>query len=189
MVSATVPKMSAKRPQTQYSDRAKAEALLGVITNSGNVKKTADEAQIPNQTLANWTKGIGVNADVRRMVEENCLDLALELDSLAFQSVGLLPDKLPTASVRDLVGVFSQAIEKSQLLKGKATSIAGSLSDLEGAKIVLEDQRRVNGKYNKTLAEGKKLSDRQIYEYVIKPRFPDISAEQLQITEEAEAVK
>lgn len=176
--------MSAKRPQAQYSDREKAEALLGVITNSGNVKKTADESQIPNQTLVNWTKGIGINADVRKMVEENCLNLALELDSLSFQAVGLLPDKLLTASVRDLVGVFSQAIEKSQLLKGKATSIAGSLSDLEGAKLVLEDQRRTNGKFNKDLLEDERLSDWQIYKFVIKRRFPDISAEQLQITEE-----
>lgn len=58
-------------------------------------------------------------------------------------------------------------------------------TDLEKAVEILEDQRRVNGR-DSDFPEDMKLSDYQIFKYAIKPRFPELRAEQLEIVEETE---
>jgi len=69
----------------------------------------------------NWSKGIGINQDIRDRVNELNLNLADELESIAFQCAGLLPQKLPDAGVKEIVGAMSQSIEKSRLLRGEST--------------------------------------------------------------------
>ena len=49
------------------------------------------------------------------------------LDSVTLQCLDLLPEKLPTASVRDIVGAMHISIDKALLLRGQATSITATV--------------------------------------------------------------
>lgn len=117
-------------PKRQYSDEDKANALLVLQMNNGNVKIAAYETGIPYKTLANWRDGLGVTPAVAEIGDIKRKPLCDRLDELAHLAIDLLPEKMPSASVRDLVGVYGQSIEKSQLLSGKPTQINENRSDL-----------------------------------------------------------
>jgi hypothetical protein len=101
-----------------YSDREKSATLITLVANNGDIKKTSEQTGVPARNLYRWKDGLNINSDVRRMVAENRLDLANELEAIAFQCVGILPDKLQDASVKEIVGAMSQSIEKMLLLRG-----------------------------------------------------------------------
>lgn len=125
----------------RYSDREKAEALAAFDT-CGNLTETSRMTGIPDSTLSQWVNGsVGVNDDIPLMRDFKKLDLASKLESIAHQCAGLLPERLPEANVREIVGAMGQSIEKSQLLRGRPTSIT------ETKEFAKQTAREVQAKY------------------------------------------
>jgi hypothetical protein len=150
-----------------HSDKTKATTLLLLKSNRGSVKKTARVTGLPERTIAYWRDGYSINADVRAMVKEKSLALADELEAIAFQCVGILPQKLERADVRDLVGALSQAIDKSLLLRGHPTQITASTTTEE---LKTKYNEIVDKLYANAQARGEKLTREEIVERVVKEK-------------------
>jgi len=115
----------------KYSDREKAEALAVYDTCRGNLTEAARITGIPDSTLSCWVNGTnGMNDDIPNLRDFKKLDLADKLDTIAHQCAGLLPERLPDANVREIVGAMGQSIEKSQLLRGKPTEITETVNNV-----------------------------------------------------------
>ncbi len=113
----------------RYSDRERAEALA-MYDACGNLTEVSKTLGIPDSTISAWINhGAGLNDDIPDLRSFKKLDLASKLDTIAHQCAGLLPNRLPDANVREIVGAMSQSIEKSQLLKGNPTNITASVDN------------------------------------------------------------
>ncbi len=112
----------------KYSDRERAEALA--MHDAGeSLRKIQEVTGIPDSTLSAWINhNQGMNDDIPDLRTFKKLDLASKLDAIAHQCAGLLPDRLPEANVREIVGAMAQSIEKGQLLRGDPTNISASNS-------------------------------------------------------------
>ncbi len=112
----------------KYSDRERAEALA-MHDAGASLQKIQETLGIPDSTLSAWINhNQGMNADIPDLRTFKKLDLASKLDQIAHQCAGLLPDRLPEANVREIVGAMAQSIEKGQLLRGDPTSISANKS-------------------------------------------------------------
>jgi hypothetical protein len=117
---------------TEYSDDQAAHALAMLEANGGNAKKTAALLGIPRTTLRQWAgraKSSTARPKVVRaeLVQDRSAEIATNLENLAAKSIGFADAKMETASYKDLLIGAGIAIEKVQLLRGKATSRSESL--------------------------------------------------------------
>ena len=125
-----------QQPRTyqDYSLERKAEILALVEANGGNVLQTATDTGIPHQTIRFWLANEGRFSQIRN---DKRIELSSKLKLIAHQCADLLPDRLPNASVRDIVGAMAQSIEKSQLLDGLPTTITENI-ERQGLTVILE---------------------------------------------------
>lgn len=107
--------------RADYSYDQKTAAIALYRANGGNLKRTATELNLPANTLRYW---IETGIDLRPLKDTSLTD---KLDKLAHQCADQLPDMLPSASVREVVGALGQSIQLSQLLKGLPTSITETI--------------------------------------------------------------
>lgn len=119
-----------EQPRTyqDYSAERKAEVLALVEANGGNVQQTSRDTGIPHQTIRVWLETPERFSNLRN---EKRSELSQKLKNIAHQCADLLPERLPDASVRDIVGAMGQSIEKFQLLDGLPTSITESVERQE----------------------------------------------------------
>lgn len=112
--------------KSQYSDAFKANALIAVKLNEGNVTKTARELGIPWQTLQDWAvKGEGINAAVleyQRGVKGPLAD-AFETASRIFLERAMDPEAVGKTSAYYAMLAASDAFKSCQLGRGLPTSI------------------------------------------------------------------
>ena len=116
----------AERPSVyqDYSLDRKAEVLALVTANGGNVRRTSEDTGIHHATIQYWMRTSDRFAEIQPLKESN---LSLKLKAIAHQCADMLPEMLPSASVREVVGAMAQSIEKAQLLDGQPTSITESI--------------------------------------------------------------
>lgn len=125
-----------QQPRTyqDYSLERKAEILALVEANGGNVLQTAQEIGIHHSTIQYWQAN---QAQFAKIQQGKRIELSSKLKLIAHQCADLLPDRLPNASVRDIVGAMAQSIEKSQLLDGLPTTITENI-ERQGLTVILE---------------------------------------------------
>jgi len=104
----------------KYSDTQKAEALILLDANSGNLSRTAVQLDLPLVTLWEWARG-RVHPDVQGMRAGMTQQLGDRMELLAVQCLDLLPGKLETATAAQLATITGIAIDKMQVLRGSAT--------------------------------------------------------------------
>lgn len=111
----------------QWTDTEKVEALLQLDLNGGNVYRTAKEFEgLPYDTLLAWSKGKGLNDDIRRAHACKQIDLHDTLEDLARLIVGMLPEKLETATGKDAGIVLGIVVDKMQILRGQPSSVTAT---------------------------------------------------------------
>ena len=110
--------MSTKR---RYSDEDKATALTVLAANNGDLRKTSRDTGVPFSTLRKWANNQGVNQSVITKGITKKKELSAELEDLAYKIVGVMPDKLDSASLQQLATSLGITIDKMQLLQGKPT--------------------------------------------------------------------
>lgn len=112
-----------------YTEADKAQAYVVLTTNDGNVKRTARDTGVPENTVRRWKQfweenGPPSEEEVEQAVGE-FLDEAIELRGMALQAlrakVELLlkdPEKVKVAELTTLMGVLDDKITRA---KGLAT--------------------------------------------------------------------
>ncbi len=122
----------------QYTDEDREAALAALAANDGNVLRTAKDLGIPVKTLRNWAKGRchpELTTELAQMGQQKKETLAIALRDVAWQLAKAMPQKIGSATLLQCATSLGIAIDKMQLLEGKATSIAGTerLSDEQRA--------------------------------------------------------
>lgn len=114
----------ARRVIKTYSSEEKAEALLALEANDGNVAATSMEMGIPYRTLYKWAHGKGVHPEVAVLVKEKRLPLVDRLEQLIqLIAEGMDdPTKVAAATLNQLSVAMGVLIDKVRLLKGEAPS-------------------------------------------------------------------
>lgn len=131
-----------KRKQKRYSDDERARAVAAVAANGGNVTKTAKELGIPQPTLDCWVRGV-VHPEVNGNSVAQKKPLAEAFGELAAKLIGCITqDKIDDAPLWEVVKSAATAVDKKQLLEGKATVItAKAARDMSDADLDREIER------------------------------------------------
>lgn len=121
----------------KYSDEAKAQALSLLRANSGAefpLKITADQLQIPEATLCEWSKGRNLSEKAIAMVKAERASLADLYEQVATLAAIRLRERLaddeaiekaPLGSIATVGGI---AVDKFRLLRGESTAITEQIS-------------------------------------------------------------
>lgn len=104
----------------RYSDDERAEALVALSANGGNVEGTARQLGIPERTLEHWAKGQR-HPEARQMANKKKKPLADCLEALARKLVQAMPDKAKDASLQQIAVSLGIAVDKMLLLRGEPT--------------------------------------------------------------------
>lgn len=143
-----------------YTDEEIAHALAVLRSNRGNAKKTALQLGVSRTTLRGWA-GRMTSATARpKQVSPEKSDkaregLAEKFGSAAERFVEAAlsdPSKVEKASVRDLLVAAGIATEKSELLRGGATS------RVESVRVQLADPDSLRSSSLRVLEGGKKTA-------------------------------
>lgn len=107
-----------------YSSEEKAEALLAVEVNRGNVAAAALEVGIPVRTLNYWARGKGLHPEVASLVAEKRGPLADRLEQIAHLIAEGMddPEKIAKAPLNQLSVALGVLIDKVRLLRGESPS-------------------------------------------------------------------
>jgi len=109
-----------------HPDARREEVLALLKANGGNVKRTAREAGVPVQTVADWKKKAPVLGTESRSQNEATLEELFE--HIIRVAAGLLPGKLETAKPSETGTVLGIVFDKLQLLRGAPTQITEDVS-------------------------------------------------------------
>lgn len=105
----------------QYSDEEKANTLLALDANRGNLSLTAAETGIPLTTIQTWRDG-GVSRAVTELRNGIREPLADRLEALAHKCLDVLPGKIDTATASQIAFTLGMSVEKMRLLREQSTA-------------------------------------------------------------------
>jgi len=114
-----------------YSGAEKAEALVVIQSNNGNITRSSNQLGIARKTLETWVRGTqGISTVTPAMIEtatdETVGKLSRNID--LYLEAAQDPEKIEKASLKDINLSLAIAIDKRNLLSGRATSITESRS-------------------------------------------------------------
>ena len=147
---------------SQYSAQFKAKALTVIAACDGNLTEASRMTGVPCTTLSDWVhERRGIDDEVRRMRDEKKRDLADMSEELARTVWGDLMEaaKRGKASYGHLNAAFGTAIDKAQLLRGKATVIVDNLAAKRGLALSI-----LNAKLERGVAESEALEQMRMAE-------------------------
>jgi len=124
----------------EYSESFKAQALIALDLNDGNVALTARQLNMPRDTLASWSNGVGISQEVLKIQRGVKGPLADEFESTArmYLEHAQKPEIIEKTSGYYAVVGASDAMKSAQLLRGQPTSITESHNQTE-LNVVLSD--------------------------------------------------
>lgn len=113
------------KPKRSYSEADKATAIAMLESNGFNILKTSRETGIPPATITKWRDGKSINADVSQKYEEKAASLGELFEEVArlYLARAKNVDAVDETKGKDAVMAAAIATDKTQLLKGEATSI------------------------------------------------------------------
>jgi hypothetical protein len=103
-----------------YSDEEKANALLCLDANGGNLRRTSMETGIPRKTLEEWRNG-HVHECVAELRLGKREPIADRLEALVHKCLDVLPGKIGDASASQVGVVIGISLEKMRLLREQST--------------------------------------------------------------------
>jgi len=136
------------RSQRGYSDADKAAALAALAANGGNVARTARQLDIPRKTLAGWPEEHPAGPELAtssppkkgrpatpppapEAIAAAAGSLSDQFRSFVGRVLGLTTDDdIRAATLAQRFTAAGIAVDKAQLLEGKATTIAGQAEEL-----------------------------------------------------------
>jgi transposase-like protein len=141
--------MQRDKPPRRYSDEERAAALTVLDFCDGNVQEAARRLGMPWTTLDNWAKG-RVNAGVSKVREHKNAELASRFEQIVLRALQLLPEKLESAPVNQLITAAGIAVDKMLLLRNQPTQITElQMTETEATERIgalIAEARRRQGK-------------------------------------------
>lgn len=103
-------------------DRARVYAVL--LSNSGNVKRTARDTGIPEQTVRRWKGEFEENPPAQDLVAPIAADIVKDMDRVRRMALSEMERKIlgGEAKLAELNTVFGTLTDKMNILDGLATS-------------------------------------------------------------------
>ena len=145
-----------------YSSEFKAEVILAVSANNGNVYKTAKEAGINESLLRYWIEQ--ETAEVRKIREGRKGEVAQQFEHLSrvYIDRALEPDAIAKTSGYYAVSAASEAMKTAQLLRNQPTSIVATVGSdlgelLPSVSAIAQEQRLTE--YEAAIKLAEQLSD------------------------------
>jgi len=145
-----------------YSPEFKAEVILAVSVNNGNVYKTAKEAGINESLLRYWIEQ--ETAEVRKIREGRKGEVAQQFEHLSrvYIDRALEPDAIAKTSGYYAVSAASEAMKTAQLLRNQPTSIVATVGSdlgelLPSVSAIAQEQRLTE--YEAAIKLAEQLSD------------------------------
>lgn len=118
------------RKHKTYSDSEKAETLVALDLNGGNLSKTQRDTGVPINTIKDWRDG-KVTDDVTKLRTGKKIELSQVFEDLAYKLTGALnEDTVAKMSGQQLMTSAGIAVDKMRLLRDQATTISATETDL-----------------------------------------------------------
>ncbi len=112
-----------RRAQRRYSDDERAAALAALAANGGNLSQTARQLGIPKATLRAWRDG-AAHPEASENSTPKKAALAHRLEEVAHQILdGMTAERLLLSAPHQAMTALGIAVDKMQLLRGRATAI------------------------------------------------------------------
>lgn len=128
--------------QRDYSSTEKAAALAALEANNGNLRRTARALKVPKSTLERWKKN-QINPEVSRLRSQEKQNLADAIESVVWEIVGAMPEKIEKAGLKDSAIAVGTGIDKFRLLRDQPTSITANADRTSFLQIELRRLRAV----------------------------------------------
>lgn len=118
-----------------YSDEDKARLYVVLTANDGNVKRTARETGVPENTVRRWKKEFEQKPPSTELVEQATEDFVSEADTVRFMALRRIKDLIPTSTkineLNNTVGILTDKIDRARGLdRPQAPSNALPTADL-----------------------------------------------------------
>lgn len=128
-----------KRQTSNYDRDFRAKVLLR-YHESGNLKGTAREFGIPPSTLRSWSKQQLEKPDLaiekaKEAFDDRLIDDAEELAETAVRRLKTQLQRESNPKIRDLLAVWTTALDKRAVAQGRPTSISENRNSLDEAEI------------------------------------------------------
>jgi hypothetical protein len=113
------------RTRRRYSDQERADAMMVLTANQGNLAATAIDTGIPYHTLRHWAAG-DRHPEATQMAKEKMPPLADRLEEIASLLAEGMDDplKIRKAPLNQIAVALGVLIDKVRLLRGQATGSA-----------------------------------------------------------------
>lgn len=116
------------RPRRRYTDQERAEAMLVLTANGGNLSATAIDTGIPYHTLRHWAAG-DRHPEAVQMAQEKMLPLADRLEEVASLLAEGMDDplRIHKAPLNQIAVALGIVIDKIRVLRGQTTGAASGV--------------------------------------------------------------
>jgi hypothetical protein len=116
------------KPRLRYSDQERADAMMVLAANGGNLSATAIDTGIPYHTLRHWAAG-DRHPEAIQMAKEKMPPLADRLEEIASLLAEGMDDpvKIRKAPLNQIAVALGVLIDKVRLLRGQATGSANGV--------------------------------------------------------------
>jgi hypothetical protein len=162
----------------QYDRKFKAKVLLA-YHETGNLKGTARQFGIPPSTLRTWTKQQLDKPDLaiekaKEAFDDKLIEDAEEIAELAITRLKTQIQRESNPKLRDLLAVWTTALDKRSIAQGQPTSIKENRNSL--------DRDEIQGVFNEWMEGLQQAADRQ------RVQAKAITAEVIEETKEDQSV-
>jgi hypothetical protein len=112
---------------TRYTDADKAAALAHLQSKGCGITEAARDLGLPVATLKDWVSGKYLPSTTREKYGAIKEGMSARLEEIVYQVIDAIPERIPTASLRDLGAILAVAIDKMRLLRNEPTEITESM--------------------------------------------------------------
>lgn len=120
--------------RSSYSESDKARVFVALTANDGNVKRTARETGVPENTVRRWKKEFETAPPSAEAVEIEAAEHTDVLEHARNEALLELRKKIPTMSGKDLGIVYGILSDKLRLIQGLATERTETVHALPSAE-------------------------------------------------------
>jgi hypothetical protein len=140
------------KTNNRYSDEYKANALILLESNKGNVFQTATQLGIPGPTLKEWADG-RVHSVVVKLLKDKKGAMADELRGFVGRVLGLTSEQdIREAPLKERFTALGIAVDKSLLLDGDPTVIQEKHGG-KTADVIIDRLRAIAGRHQEAISE------------------------------------
>ncbi len=115
--------------KVKYTNETKANALLTLEANGGNVNATAKQLGIPMPTLRCWSLGQGTGEEVQKLMKARRRPLLDRMEDVLHLILDQIPAKITAAPLPHLITAMGVVADKMALLAQRQMELDGRMGE------------------------------------------------------------